>query len=119
MQDFKKLRVWHAAHRLALNVEASCDPKKFARRPTLRAQIVRTADSIASNISEGAGKGNTEFARYLDMSLAATNELENHLLRARDSGIMRAGRANKLIEATDHLRRMLIRLIEKVRRERP
>src|SRR5687767_13441442 len=119
MQDFKKLRVWQAAHRLALNVEACCDPRRFARRPTLRSQTVRTADSIASNISEGAGKGNAEFGRYLEMSLAAANELENHLLRARDSGIMRIGRANRLIESTDHVRRMIIRLLERVRRDRP
>lgn len=119
MQDFKKLRVWHAAHRLALNVEASCEPRAFARRPSLRSQTIRTADSIASNISEGAGKGNAEFARYLEMALAASNELENHLLRARDSGVLRIGRANQLIEATDHVRRMIIRLLEKVRRGRP
>jgi len=116
MQDFKKLRVWHAAHRLALNVEACCDPRRFARRPGLRSQTVRTADSVASNISEGAGKSNLEFARYLDMSLAAADELENHLLRARDSALMGTGRANQLIECTDHVRRMLIRLIQRVRR---
>jgi four helix bundle protein len=119
MQDFKKLRVWGAAHRLALNVEASCDARLFARRPGLRSQMVRTADSVASNISEGTGRSNTEFARYLDMSLAAADELENHLLRTRDSGLMRLRRANKLIDCTDHVRRMLIRLIQKVREDRP
>src|SRR5688572_28351960 len=115
MQDFKKLRVWQAAHRLALNVEASCDPKRLARRPGLRSQTVRTADSVASNISEGAGKSNPEFARFLDMALAAADELEHHLLRARDASLMGAGRANHLIERTDHVRRMLIRLIQRVR----
>lgn len=119
MQDFKKLRVWHAAHRLALNIEASCDPKTFARRPGLRSQMVRTADSVASNISEGAGKRNTEFARYLEMAVAAANELENHLLRARNSHLMQLGLANRLIELTDHVRKMSIRLLAKVRRARP
>ena len=118
MQDFKKLRVWHAAHRLALNVEASCEVRVFRRRPGLRAQIVRTADSAASLISEGAGRDNTEFARYLDMALGATDELENHLLRARDSGLIRVVRANNLIELADQVRRMLIRLIQKVRGDR-
>ena len=118
MQDFKKLVVWHLAHRLALNVEASCPPRIFSRRPGLRAQIVKTADSVATNISEGAGKENTEFARYLDISLGATNELENHLLRAKDSGLMPRQRAIRLIEAADHVRRKIIRLLEKVRRDR-
>jgi four helix bundle protein len=118
MQDFKKLKVWHLAHRLALNVEASCDPRRFARRPGFRSQTVRTADSIPSNISEGAGKANAEFARYLDMALAAANELEGHLLRARDSNIMSVRRANRLIECTDHARRMLIKLIRRVRGDR-
>ena len=118
MQDFKKLRVWHAAHRLALNVEACCDARRFKRRPGLRAQMVRTADSVPSNISEGPGKANTEFARFLDMALGATDELENHLLRGRDAGLMGPGRANKLIQMTDQVRRMLIRLIQKVRSDR-
>ena len=118
MQDFKKLRVWHAAHRLALNVEASCEVRVFRRRPGLRAQVVKAADSVPSLISEGAGKDKTEFARFLDMALGSADELENHLLRARDSGLMRISRANRLIDATDHVRRMLIRLIQKVRGDR-
>ena len=119
MQDFKKLVVWHLAHRLSLNVEASCDQRRFSRRPNLRTQTVRAADSIATNISEGAGKENREFARYLEIALSSTNELENHLIRARDSGILAERRATLLIEAADHVRRKVIRLIQRVRRKGP
>ena len=117
MQDFKKLIVWQLAHRLSLNVEVSCERRRCARRPGFRSQTVRTADSVASNISEGAGKSNPEFARYLDMSLAAANELENHLIRGRDSGLIPIRRSQRLIEDTDHVRRKIIRLLEKVRRK--
>ena len=115
MQDFKKLVVWQLAHRLALNVDASCDPRVCSRRPGFRSQTVRTADSVATNISEGASKSSPEFARYLDIALAAANELENHLIRGRDSRLIPIGRSNRLIDATDHVRRKLILLIRKVR----
>lgn len=115
MQDFKKLRVWQLSQDLAFEVAAACKPRVFSRRPGLRSQTVRTADSIATNISEGSAKAGLEFARYLDISLSATNELENHLITARRADLLAPGAANRLIDTTDLVRRMLIRLIEKVR----
>jgi four helix bundle protein len=115
VQDFKKLRVWHLAQDLADDVFRACDERAYARRPGLRSQTVRTCDSISTNISEGAAKSGAEFARYLNISLAAANELEDHLAKAALSSILPAGRSRGLTEKTDHVRRMLIRLIQRVR----
>lgn len=115
MQDFKKLRVWHAAQRLALNVHHSCDPKRFAKYPGKRSQTFRCADSIASNISEGSAKQGLEFARYLEMSLASAKELENHLIFAHRARLISDRRFELLIASLEHVRRMLINLIRVVR----
>jgi len=115
MQDFKKLDVWHEAQRLALNVHHCCDPKCYSRYPGKRSQTFRCADSIASNISEGSAKEGAEFARYLDLALGSTKELENHLLFARRAGLISERRFRLLNEGVEHVRRMLINLIRTVR----
>lgn len=118
MQDFKNLRAWHLAHRLSLVIGESCDARVFSRRPALRRQMIRTADSIPSNIAEGAAKEGAEFVRFLNMALGATNELENDLIKARDIGYIPVGRSNRLIDRTDHVRRATIRLIQSIRKAR-
>ena len=68
-----------------------------------------------TNISEGAAKEGAEFARYLDMAHASTNELENHLLFARAKKLISPRRFYLLNDCVDHVRRMLINLIKAVR----
>jgi four helix bundle protein len=115
MQDFKKLRVWHSAHRLALDTHRLCDATEFARYPGLRSQILRCAQSISSNIAEGSAKNGTEFARFLGISLGSCKELENDLLFARDLGLLGASEFGVLSEQLDHVRRMVIALMRAVR----
>lgn len=48
MQDFKQLRVWHAAVRLSLKVVDAL-PEKTARKiPGLRSQAIRSGMSVQS-----------------------------------------------------------------------
>ena len=115
MQDFKKIRVWKEAQRLALNVHHCLDAKTFGAYPGKRSQTFRSADSIASNIAEGSAKSNREFARYLDMSLASAKELENHLLFAHRAGLISEKRFLLLNESLEYVRRGLINLIRRVR----
>jgi four helix bundle protein len=116
VQDFKRLRVWHQAHRLSLNVHSSCDPKLFGQHPGKRTQTLKCADSIPTNISEGSAKEGPEFARYLDMAHASAKELENHLLFARDKRLISRRRFDLLNDSVEHVQRMLIKLIKAVRR---
>jgi four helix bundle protein len=113
MQDFKKLEVWQLAHRLTLNVYRVCD-RRFSRFPGLRAQTLRAAQSIGSNIAEGSGGEGREFGRFLRMALKSSKELENDLLLSRDLGVLPLERFNELDEEVDHVRRKLITLIRRV-----
>jgi four helix bundle protein len=55
----------------------------------LRSQLIRAADSIASNIAEGCGaQTRRELARFLDMAIKSASETENHLMTARDLGLI-------------------------------
>jgi four helix bundle protein len=117
MQDFKGIRAWHVAQALAREVFLRCGVKAFSRYPGLRSQTLRTANSIGANIAEGAAKTGADFARFLDMSLGATNELESHLSLAAEAGILSAADFMHLVDRVDLVRRMIIKLVNKVRQE--
>src|SRR5436853_1037911 len=86
MQDFRNLEVWKKAHVLAIDVH-----KTLAKTKKLdvaaRSQITRAANSIAANIVEGCGKGSRlELARFSDISIGSSSELEYWLLLTKDLG---------------------------------
>jgi four helix bundle protein len=118
MQDYRKLRVWQNAHRLALDVYA--DSAKHLTTPrtwALRDQVHRAAISVASNIAEGAGRGsNPDFRRFLFMSLGSTNELEYDLLLGRDLGFLPPTLHDCRTHQIEEVRRMLCRLAQTLTR---
>ena len=74
---------------------------------TLRSQLTRAADSIATNIVEGAGASSArEFARFLDISIKSASETEYHLLSARDRHVLSDERWRDLSIETVEIRRM-------------
>ena len=88
MADFKKLHVWHRAHQLALRSEQIAT--RFARqKPNLAKQLERASDSIPATIAEGRGRGSdADFANYVSMAIGSTTEVENHLQRGYDGGVI-------------------------------
>src|SRR5438477_12294162 len=89
MSDFRKLRVWHAAHQLAVDTFKVCDRLHGQRRPRLIDQLSGAALSVSGNISEGrAHKSTKEFIRFLGYSLTSVTEIESHIQLARDIGAM-------------------------------
>ncbi|HKD78686.1 MAG TPA: four helix bundle protein [Candidatus Angelobacter sp.] len=55
----------------------------------LVSQIRRCSSSIPANIAEGCGRlGNSELHRFLQIACGSANELEYHLLLAKDLGYL-------------------------------
>ena len=99
---------------LAIYIETKSFPKEEIFG--LTSQIRRCARSIGANIAEGCGRGtDTDFARFLQISMGSACELECHLLFARDLGFLREeihqGLENELLE----IKKMLASLIGKIR----
>ena len=95
MSDFKKLLVWQKAHAMAMDVDRVVGGIRGGRHSSLRHQTCRAADSVATNIVEGAGEQtNANFSRFVRVSINSTNELEYHLIVATD---------RKAISPTDSL----------------
>jgi four helix bundle protein len=71
---------------------------------------------VSANIVEGCGHdGAREFSRYLRIALASANELEYHLLAARDLRLLDAKAHARLEADTQRLKRMLYVLLERIR----
>jgi len=87
MQDFRQLLVWKRAHAFALNVRRAAQAMPRAGYSDLKSQMTRAAQSIVDNIVEGCGASSRlEFARYLDISIKSTSEVDYQLEFARDLG---------------------------------
>lgn len=112
MQDFKKLRVWHIARELSVEVIEALSTPAVRRVPGLRNQAVRAANSVSANLAEGCARpSRAEFLRFVGIAIGSANELEAHLGLARRTRILSAERHAKLAERLNMARRMLISLM--------
>ncbi|HEX6575343.1 MAG TPA: four helix bundle protein [Gemmatimonadaceae bacterium] len=108
MADFRKLEVWQKAHSLVLSVNDVADTIRGAEYTSLRSQIVRAVMSIDANIVEGRNQPtDRKFAQYVRIAINSANELEAHLIMARDIGAMKAGDYARLREQLIQVRKML------------
>ena len=111
MQDFRRLEVWARAHALALAIRRATRGFPRTGYSDLKSQLSRAADSIASNIVEGcAAATRKEFARYLDISLKSTSEVEYRLQLARDEAVLPDTAWLKLAGETVEIRKMVYTL---------
>jgi four helix bundle protein len=116
MQDSRKLQVWSKAHKLALATYR--ETRSFPKEEIfgLTSQIRRCAGSIGANIAEGCGRGtDTDFARFLQISMGSASELEYHLLFARDLGLLGEEIHKHLESDLLEVKKMLASLIGKIR----
>ena len=118
MQDFRKLRVWHLAQELSLEVIEALSVPAVRRVPGLRSQTVRAANSVSSNLAEGCARpGRAEFLRFVGIAIASANELESHLGMATRARILSAETHANLVERLNLVRRMLISLLRVLERQ--
>src|SRR5688500_7464721 len=108
MQDYHKLLVWEKAHELAVNVHRATRSFQRAGCLGLRSQIIRAAESVPTNIVEGCYASTPrEFARFLDISIKSTGELEYQIQLASGYRALTAEQSSTLTTATIEVRKML------------
>ena len=108
MSDYKKLEVWRNSHGLALNVHGAIKKIRGSDYAKLRSQMLGAAMSIPTNLVEGVGqKTRKEFCRFIRISLNSANELDYHLLLARDFEVMTRAEHEALESQTTTVRKML------------
>jgi four helix bundle protein len=118
MREFRKLKVWEKAHELVL--DAYRVTARFPREELygITAQLRRACVSIPANIAEGCGReGEAELRRFLRIGLGSANELEYHLLLARDPRFLPPEDYKRLIGKLIEVKRILTVLAQKLQAE--
>ncbi len=116
MRPHKKLEVWKKAIEFVTKIykitESFPDHERFVLVP----QIRRSAISIPSNISEGAGRlSKKEFIQFLSIAQGSTAELETQLIISNNLGFIKNDDMF-LLEELDQISRMIIGLIRTLRK---
>ena len=115
MQNFRKLKVWIRANDLAPRVRNLTDgfPKTGYR--SLREQVIDATESIPFNIAEGCGASSPkEFARFLEIAIKSSNEVDAELQLALDYGIVADREALSIADEVIQIRMMLTALRKRV-----
>lgn len=116
MQDFRKLRVWHANRRLIVDVYRVTAVFPREERYGLTAQMRGAAVSIGANIAEGCGRGSrADTMRFFQMAFGSSVELLHHLITSTDLGFLDPQTAKAIEEQNEAIRKMLARLMGRLR----
>lgn len=118
MSDFSKLTVWQEAHALALELYRSTAGFPGSERFGITGQIQRAAISVPANIAEGSGRSSkADYIRFCYNSAGSLNELEYHLLLARDLKYLPEDQHRQLDRQLRTVRRLLTRFIQSLQRD--
>jgi four helix bundle protein len=111
------LEVWKRAHELVL--AAYRITEGFPRSETfgLSSQIRRAASSIPTNLAEGCGRTQAEFARFVQIALGSACELEYELLLVRDLGLITIDVYASTNDQMSDVKRMLQALLRRVQED--
>jgi four helix bundle protein len=115
MTDFRKLRVWQAAQRFAVDAHRVTSRMHVGRGVTTPDQLKRSSASVPSNIVEGcAHQSVKEFARYLRYSIASLSESEGHVQLALDLGMISQRDYDSLVSQIVDIRKMAYGLLKRL-----
>src|ERR1700722_12602114 len=117
MKNFRELKVWEKAHRLALKVYHLTRTFPVQEQYGITSQIRRTAVSVPTNIAEGCGhSSDIEFARFLEIAFAAASELEYLALLSKDLELFDSASHNQVSTEVEEVKRMLFSFIQRLRK---
>ena len=116
MHNFRELKVWQKSRVIVKETYLLTCELPETERFNLRSQMQSAAVSIVSNIAEGSGRGSdADFARFLDMSLGSSHELESQIIVASDLSFIEIQKYQALIDQLSEIQRMLLGLMKKLR----
>jgi len=119
MRDFRKIKAWEKAHELTLGIYATTSSFPKDELYGLTSQMRRSASSIPTNIAEGCGReSEADFARFLQIAIGSTTELEYQILLSRDLKLIDSKTHDQLANSVIEIRRMLFSFIKTLKSNR-
>lgn len=86
MHNFRNLNIWKQGIEIVKLVYGIGDKFPNAEKFGLWSQMTRAAVSVPSNIAEGSGRTNKDFAHFLSIALGSLFELETQIIVAESIG---------------------------------
>jgi len=107
MHNIKELKIWNKAIDLAVKIYKVSAAFPSDERFGLISQTRRSAVSIPSNISEGAGRNTTgEFKQFLGIANGSSYELQTQMVIANKLGFIDTVICNEVLDNIDELQKM-------------
>ncbi|MFY9308609.1 MAG: four helix bundle protein [Bacteroidia bacterium] len=107
MHNLKELKIWNKA--IDLTVEVYKATASFPKEEAygLTSQIRRSAVSVPSNISEGAGRNsNKEFIHFLGIANGSSYELQTQLVISNKLNLMNDETLQPLLKEIEEIQKM-------------
>ena len=120
ISSYRDLKVWQDA--MALAEACYVETRSFPREETfgLTSQIRRAAASVAANIAEGHGRETSgAFVQFLRVAQGSLKELETHVMLSCRVGMLASPKADRLLERSEEIGRMLRALIRSLQTAKP
>ncbi len=116
MRDFKKLMVWEKAHAFVLRIYRETKSFPGEEKYGIVNQLRKASVSIPANISEGCGKvSSVDFARFLQISMGSSCEVEYYLLLSCDLEFLDKKKYFKLYKDIEEIKKILASFIMKLK----
>ena len=109
MAKSTNLRVWHLSRDLLRHI--SSITADMPAEGDLKTQLRRAAISVVSNISEGAERSDRDGCRLFTIALGSNAEVETQITIAGDLGLIDSATVMRITEQTDHIGKMIRKLI--------
>jgi four helix bundle protein len=118
MGDFRRLRAWKEAQRLAILSRDLIGVLPRVEMFSLGAQWRRAADSVVLNIAEGASQSSPrQFRRYLEIAKGSLDELDAVFELAEGFHYLSPGKLREVRLARTHCIRLVAALARSISRD--
>ena len=115
MRDFRKYDIWIDSMELVDDVYTFVEVFPNTEKYGLSSQITRSAVSIPSNIAEGASRNSEkDFARFLEIALGSTFELETQIIIASKRKYISEGSLEVTVKKLSSLQKRIYGLRRKI-----
>lgn len=107
MNNVQELKIWRKSIKLTKLVYTLVSELPMDEKYGLTSQIKRSAISIPSNISEGAGRNsNKEFRHFLSISNGSSYELQTQLILTIELKLLPKEKVNPIVELLIEIQKM-------------
>lgn len=121
MKNFKQLKIWQQGMGIVKQVYTIARFMPDEERYGLKSQMTRAAVSIPSNVAEGSSRfSDSDYRRFLEMSLGSSFELETQLLIVKDLELVPnspEGSIDRVLASIEEEQRMISGLIATINRD--